>query len=118
MGEFFDSNPGLRSRFNKYFHFEDYSPPQLTAIFEGFCRKGGYVLTPEATARIQEVLTAAYAGRDERFGNARLARNLFETAISSQANRIVALPTVSPDTLATLEPADIAGSGVALASAI
>jgi hypothetical protein len=109
MGEFFDSNPGLHSRFNRYLHFEDYSPPQLAAIFEEFCRKSAYALTPEAKARIEKIVAAAYAGRDEKFGNARLARNLFEVSISAQANRIVALPRVSVEALATIEPADITG---------
>ena len=45
MGEFFDSNPGLKSRFNKYLRFDDYSSEELTAIFESLCRKSGYTLT-------------------------------------------------------------------------
>ncbi len=107
MGEFFDSNPGLRSRFNKYLHFEDYTAPQLTAIFEEFCRRGGYVLAPAARSRIEKLFVGAYDKRDERFGNARMARNLFETAINAQANRIVKLSSVSNDALATIEADDI-----------
>lgn len=107
MGEFFDSNPGLQSRFNKYLHFEDYDAPQLTAIFEQFCRKGGYVLAPAARSRIEELFRAAYGKRDERFGNARVARNQFEAAINAQANRIVKLSTVSVAVLSTIELVDI-----------
>ena len=33
MAQFVDSNPGLRSRFNKYINFEDYNVDQLTLIF-------------------------------------------------------------------------------------
>ena len=33
MGRFLHANPGLESRFNKYFYFEDYNGAQLLAIF-------------------------------------------------------------------------------------
>jgi ATPase family associated with various cellular activities (AAA)/AAA lid domain len=107
MGEFFDSNPGLRSRFSRYLHFDDYTPAQLCEIFESFCAKGSYVLTSDACSKIEDLFVSAYSSRDERFGNARLARNLFEASIGSQANRIVALPNVSPESLATIEASDI-----------
>jgi SpoVK/Ycf46/Vps4 family AAA+-type ATPase len=109
MDEFFDTNPGLRSRFNKYVQFDDYSPTELTEIFECFCTQGGYVLTADAKVKIDGMFVAAYAKRDEKFGNARLARNQFESAIACQANRIVALPSVSVEALTALEPADISG---------
>jgi AAA+ superfamily predicted ATPase len=107
MSEFFDSNPGLRSRFNKYLQFDDYCPTELTEIFECFCTKSGYVLTADAKVKIDGIFAAAYAKRDEKFGNARLARNQFESAITCQANRIVALPSVSVEALTALEPVDI-----------
>ena len=33
MSAFLQTNPGLRSRFNKYLEFEDYTPEQLVEIF-------------------------------------------------------------------------------------
>lgn len=105
MDELFETNPGLKSRFNRYLHFEDYCPSELEAVFETFCRKTGFVLAPGAGTRIQQCLSSAYSSRDEKFGNARLARNMFERASSSQANRIVALPSISNDTLVRIEPA-------------
>lgn len=45
--------------------------------------------------------------RDETFGNARTARNIFEAAISKQANRVVALTEITADALSRIEPADI-----------
>jgi hypothetical protein len=45
--------------------------------------------------------------RDETFGNARTARNIFEVAISKQANRVVALTDITADALSRIEPADI-----------
>jgi len=34
MDAFINSNPGLKSRFRNYFHFEDYTPDELSRIAE------------------------------------------------------------------------------------
>jgi AAA+ superfamily predicted ATPase len=107
MGEFLDSNPGLRSRFSKHFHFDDYDPQQLTRIFQSFCRKADFQLSAAAEKELAGIFAVLSAGRNERFGNARLARNLFETTVNKQANRIVALPSIDKATLAAIEAADI-----------
>jgi stage V sporulation protein K len=97
MSSFLSSNPGLRSRFNKYFYFEDYSPAQLVDIFELFCQKAGYKLHQPTKDDLS------------KFGNARLARNLFEMTISNQANRIVNLTEITEEALSTIEEIDIPG---------
>ena len=107
MDEFIASNPGLRSRFNKFLHFEDYTPEQLVEIFKGFCRKADFKLNAEAAQRLLEIFQLLVLARDESFGNARTARNLFEMTISKQANRIVSLPEVNQEVLSTIEAADI-----------
>ena len=107
MGEFLDSNPGLRSRFSKHLHFDDYDPPQLTRIFQNFCRKADFQLSPAAEKDLAVIFELLSTSRDETFGNARLARNLFETTVNKQANRIVSLPVIDKTILATIEAADI-----------
>jgi stage V sporulation protein K len=107
MEEFISSNPGLRSRFTKFLHFEDYTPEQLVEIFKGFCAKASFKLTPVAEQRLLELFKLLSLARDESFGNARTARNLFEMTISKQANRIVTLPTINEEVLATIYEADI-----------
>jgi len=109
MQEFLDSNPGLRSRFNRHLHFDDYSADELVKIFQVFCRKADFKATPEAEKTLAGVFGVMTAARDETFGNARTARNLFEAAISKQANRIVSLPEVNKEILTTIEAADIPG---------
>ena len=42
METFIESNPGLKSRFNKYIEFADYTMEELTAIFQTFCDKYEY----------------------------------------------------------------------------
>jgi SpoVK/Ycf46/Vps4 family AAA+-type ATPase len=107
MEEFISSNPGLRSRFTKFLHFEDYTPEQLVEIFKGFCAKAAFKLTADSEQRVLELFKLLSLARDESFGNARTARNLFEMTISKQANRIVTLPNINEDVLATIDEADI-----------
>ncbi len=109
MQEFLDSNPGLRSRFNRHIHFDDFDPAQLVKIFQAFCHKADFKLMPDAEKELTAVFNVLTASRDETFGNARTARNLFETAISKQANRIVSLPEVNKEILSGIEAADIPG---------
>jgi SpoVK/Ycf46/Vps4 family AAA+-type ATPase len=107
MDEFLSSNPGLRSRFNKFIHFEDYTAEQLKQIFQTFCQKADFKLTPAAEDKVASVFSQLTAFRDETFGNARAARNLFEATISKQANRIVSLPEINEEVLSTIDAADI-----------
>ena len=108
MHKFIDSNPGLSSRFSKYFEFPDYTGEELLAIFRRFCKKNGYRLTDDAAALLGEEFNALYATRDSHFGNARAARNIFEKAINAQANRIAMQSDFSDDDLECLTSDDIA----------
>ena len=89
MEKFIDSNPGLRSRFNKYIHFEDYTDEDLLKIFEHFCREQDYTIDENAYELLKTKIVSL---REEPgvFANARAVRNYFEKVISKQANRIVA----------------------------
>lgn len=107
MERFISSNPGLESRFNKYIHFPDYTPGELRGIFELQCGRNGYALSPEAAARLTELLTELYEGRDENFGNGRTVRNLFEDAVGRQANRLSNLESPTREDLMTLLPEDL-----------
>ena len=70
MGKFIRSNPGLQSRFNKYLHFDDYSPAELTEIFIRFAQDGDYKLSAEAVDKCDVIFQNLYKHRTERFGNA------------------------------------------------
>ena len=107
MPQFIDSNPGLKSRFNKYLTFEDYTPQQLFDIFEGRARQNDYCLSEGAQSAVRERLEAIYAQRDENFGNARTVRNLFETAVANQANRLVSIAEPTDQQLRTIEAEDL-----------
>lgn len=107
MHKFIESNPGLSSRFSKYFEFPDYSGKELLSIFTRLCEKNGYCLEADAQMRIGQKFDTLYDARDEHFGNARTARNLFEKAINAQANRIAMKSEITNADLENLTEADI-----------
>ena len=107
MEEFIEKNPGFKSRFNRYIHFEDYSPNELLEIFESFCKKGDYQLTNEAKAKLLFMFEDLYQNKDKTFGNGRLARNVYEKSIENQANRIASAPKLTKKILTTLEADDV-----------
>ena len=111
MEKFIHSNPGLESRFNKYFYFEDYDGAQLFTILQSMCGKNGYVLTPEGEALARRELMALYEDRDENFGNARDVRNLFEQAVARQSDRVARLEAPTREQLMALRPEDLAEPG-------
>jgi len=107
MVRFVESNPGLKSRFNRYFYFKDYTPDELVAIFNKMCRDSHFHPTEEANQKLKALLAELYEQRDRTFGNARLVRNLFEKTIERQANRLAVINTLTDEILTTILPEDI-----------
>ncbi len=107
MGDFIHANPGLESRFNKYFYFEDYDGKQLAEIFRSVCKKNGYTLDEETDQAAAEAFQVMYDRRDENFGNARDVRNIFEAAVARQANRVAAMEAPGKEDLMALTAADL-----------
>ncbi len=86
MHDFLRSNPGLRSRFAREISFPDYSGDELVAITQKLVGDADYELGDGVESTVAAIL--GRATRDEAFGNARYARNLFEQAINRQAVRL------------------------------
>lgn len=107
MHKFINSNPGLRSRFNKFFHFPDYNGNELVEILERFCENNGYAIGAEVRTMLLEQFENVYVNREEHFGNARAVRNVFETAICCQANRIAELTEITEEELIILKKEDV-----------
>ena len=107
MGDFIHSNPGLESRFNKYFYFDDYNGEELFQIFLSMCQKNGYALDGAAQDYAKDFLQEMYENRDENFGNARDARNFFERTVACQADRVADLEQIDKDVLMALTVADL-----------
>ena len=111
MAQFIDSNPGLRSRFNKYINFVDYTPAELMEIYRSMCIKSGYTNTPEAMDYVKNQLTDKYEHRGQNFANAREVRNLLERAILKQADRLYGIKDLTDEQICMLELSDVSSQG-------
>jgi SpoVK/Ycf46/Vps4 family AAA+-type ATPase len=79
-----ESNPGLRSRFKKFFHFPDYEVKELIEIIQSYAGRFQYQLTESALTMLFETL------REQTFnGNGRFATNLVDETIQAQAMRLM-----------------------------
>lgn len=107
MEKFLSSNPGLQSRFNKYFNFPDYKGEELMEIFRIRCKKNSYELTEEAEKAAKELFDSLYENRDDNFGNGRDVRNIFEDMIVRQSNRVAAMESPSKEDLMAVLPEDL-----------
>jgi hypothetical protein len=107
MAAFLDSNPGLRSRFTRLLLFQDYSPAELEIIFLGFCSEAGITPSQQAIAKARGIFENQSVRRDETFGNARFARNLFEQCLKRRARRFINAKQITDEMLAMLEEDDV-----------
>jgi SpoVK/Ycf46/Vps4 family AAA+-type ATPase len=112
MSDFINNNPGLKSRFNRYLHFEDYTTKELAEIYKSFCTKLDYKLTKKASTKLNKVLNELIENKDESFGNGRLSRNIFEKSIEKQANRLAkSIEPLTKELLISIEEVDIPEAG-------
>ncbi len=109
MPRFIDSNPGLKSRFNKYIYFADYNAQELYEIFLGRVQRSDYRLQDAAAERIKAHLCDLYEHRDDNFGNARDVRNLFEKIVAAQANRVAKMENPTDEDILTITEEDLRG---------
>jgi SpoVK/Ycf46/Vps4 family AAA+-type ATPase len=107
MHQLVRSNPGLTSRFQRQFEFQDYSSAELLKIFHGLCRKYRYKFTPDASEKLVKGFQSLVRDRDEHFGNGRTVRNVFETALQNMASRIVASSEMNESILTVLHASDL-----------
>jgi hypothetical protein len=107
MQKFLESNPGLRSRFNRFFEFPDYSSEELYEVFRRTVQQGHYSLDARAAEQAQTLTTQQCEQKGQNFGNARLVRNIFERALIRQADRLANDPYITRDELTTILADDL-----------
>jgi hypothetical protein len=109
MTGFVASNPGLASRFPRTLHFPDYTTDELAVIATQLAERHGYRLSLDATTALRHAVDAV--PRTRGFGNARLARNLVEAAVTRHASRLAqlgdALEQVGDDELSNISAGDV-----------
>ncbi len=107
MKKFIESNPGLKSRFNKYIEFPDYNIDELEAIFDMNCKKYDYKVSDDVKHQIRALITAKKIENIDNFANAREVRNLFEEIITNQARRISAIENPTSEDMMTITLDDL-----------
>ena len=108
MKQFFNSNPGLKSRFNTFIEFEDYNDNELLDILQSMCKKEDYMLSEELKLLITNNLKKDSLAQESKFSNGRFIRNLFEEMIMKQARRLATIVEPTIEDLKKLCPADFA----------
>jgi len=106
MNHFFESNPGLRSRFNYFINFENYSSTELIDILETLARKDDYQLSDELKERLSSYFTDELETKVKNFSNGRFVRNLYEDLIMNQAVRLINNKQYSSQELSLLKLED------------
>lgn len=106
MEKFLLSNPGLRSRFTTFLHFENYSAIQLAQITCAMARHLDYKIDDEACEKLVSKYEDLLASPPAGFANAREARTILEKAISRQARRLIGNRIPDDDELITLKSED------------
>lgn len=102
MEEFLNSNPGLKSRFNKFIYFEDYTKEEHLQIIQKMCKAQDYILPDETLYALDQYFTKVLSDKPENYANAREIRNLLESAIMNQATRMIKVPNPTTEELQTL----------------
>lgn len=107
MNKFFQSNPGLKSRFNTFIEFSDYSADELLSILEKNCLDNCYKISDELRNRILLLFNNELEKKEDNFANGRLARNLYDDLTMAHSKRIIKILNPTDEDLITLLGEDL-----------
>ena len=104
MKKFFESNPGLKSRFNTFIEFDDYSCSELLDILALICKNNDYYLSDDLKEKMSQYLTELISAKSEEdsFANGRLMRNIFDDLVINHAKRVVNMKNPDKETLSMI----------------
>lgn len=106
MNKFFESNPGLKSRFNTFIEFDDYNANELVQILISMCKKNDYILDRQVEGKIHSYFEQQILSKDKNFANGRLARNLYDDLVMNHARRVITIDNPTRESLSTITSAD------------
>ncbi len=88
MEVFFNSNPGLKSRFNTFIEFDDYSSEQLLEILLNILKSNDYHLNESALQQLRLMFENMIKDNVDSSANGRFVRNLIDDLIDEHAKRV------------------------------
>jgi len=89
MQGFMNANSGIKSRIGNIIEFPDYTGEELHQICLGMGQQGGWIVTPEISAKLLTIFQDMYENRGRNFGNGREVRNVYEKMVQRLKSRIV-----------------------------
>ena len=104
MKHFFQSNPGLKSRF---IEFNDYNEKELESILVSLCHDNDYSICDETLVVIRSYFQKIVSHKDEQFSNGRFVRNFFEDIIMNHAKRVSKIENPTVDDLKEIPTVDV-----------
>ncbi len=107
MKQFFESNPGLKSRFNTFIEFDDYNIQELLDILKSMSQAEDYVISERAVEILAQQLKRTLESKENEFANGRFVRNIFESMMMNHARRVVKLESPTLQQLKELSENDI-----------
>ncbi len=108
MKQFLDSNPGLNSRFDRIWNFQDYTVDELVGIAELMFNKENLKMNDSAEAILIEKLAEMKATEGTSFGNARSVRRIVDEVKKNQLLRMAESEseTINPEEIETVKAID------------
>lgn len=85
MYEFLEINPGIQSRIGFTFHFTDYTPEELTKIYEQKMLKAGFSLRANVLKTVMDRMVYFHSAKN--FGNGRFVEHVMQQTIFKRAER-------------------------------
>lgn len=107
MKVFFQSNPGLKSRFNTFIEFDDYNADELEQILVYICKQNDYILDDLAKEKIHIFFEQQILSKNQNFANGRLARNVYDDLVMNHARRVINIENPGYKELSTLMEEDV-----------
>jgi len=92
MKRFIESNPGLKSRFDRTIEFEDFNMEELLDIVKYHFDKEEYNVEKKAMDYLQKYIRVLVESKDKFFGNGRVMRKIVKESIKNQNLRLAELP--------------------------
>lgn len=91
MYQFFESNPGLKSRFNTFIEFDDYDADELLEILLSICLSNDYILTEDLKKKVYFYFVEQLDKKADDFANGRFVRNIYDDLVMNHARRTAKL---------------------------